>query len=126
MPQKPRKILAAVDDLFFVVKINDAAKRSGFEVEFVKSAQELLDRARQETPALVIVDLNARSVKPVELIAKLRAEESLKRTSIIAFVSHLEAELKARAQAAGASMVLARSAFSMNLPQILKRHSSPV
>ena len=126
MPQKPRKILAAVDDLFFVVKINDAAKRSGFEVEFVKSAQELLDRARQETPALVIVDLNARSVKPVELIAKLRAEESLKRTSIIAFVSHLEAELKARAQAAGASMVLARSAFSMNLPQILKRHSSTV
>jgi PleD family two-component response regulator len=126
MPQKPRKILAAVDDLFFVVKINDAAKRSGFEVEFVKSAQELLDRARQEAPALVIVDLNARSVKPVELIAKLRAEESLRRTSIIAFVSHLEAELKARAQAAGASMVLARSAFSMNLPQILKRHSSSV
>ena len=126
MPQKPRKILAAVDDLFFVVKINDAAKRSGFEVEFVKSAQELLDRARQEAPALVIVDLNARSVKPVELIAKLRAEESLRRTSIIAFVSHLEAELKVRAQAAGASMVLARSAFSMNLPQILKRHSSSV
>ncbi|MGB9612139.1 MAG: response regulator, partial [Bryobacteraceae bacterium] len=84
MPQKPRKILAAVDDLFFVVKINDAAKRSGFEVEFLKSAQEILDRARQETPALIIVDLNARSVKPVELIAKLRAEESLKRVSIIA------------------------------------------
>lgn len=124
MPQKPRKILAAVDDLFFVVKINDAAKRSGFEVEFLKSAQEILDRARQETPALIIVDLNARSVKPVELIARLRAEESLKRVSIIAFVSHLEADLKTRAQAAGASMVLARSAFSMNLPQILKRHSS--
>ncbi|MCS7042035.1 MAG: response regulator [Bryobacteraceae bacterium] len=124
MPQKPRKILAVVDDLFFVVKINDAAKRSGFEVEFLKSAQEVIDRARQETPALIIVDLNARSVKPVELIAKLRAEESLKRVSIIAFVSHIEADLKTRAQAAGASMVLARSAFSMNLPQILKRHSS--
>lgn len=124
MPQKPRKILAVVDDLFFVVKINDAAKRSGFEVEFLKSAQDVIDRARQETPALIIVDLNARSVKPVELIAKLRAEESLKRVSIIAFVSHVEAELKTRAQAAGASMVLARSAFSMNLPQILKRHSS--
>lgn len=126
MPQKPRKILAAVDDLFFVVKINDAAKRSGFEVEFLKSAQEILDRARQEPPSLIIVDLNARSVKPVELIAKLRAEESLRRVSIIAFVSHLEADLKTRAQAAGASMVLARSAFSMNLPQILKRHSSTV
>lgn len=123
MSQKPRKILAVVEDLFFVVKINDAAKRSGFACEFLKSAQEVLDRARQEPPLMIIVDLNARSVKPVDLIARLRAEESLKKASIIAFVSHVEAELKNRAQSAGASMVLARSAFSTNLPQILKRHS---
>lgn len=122
MSQKPRKILAVVEDLFFVVKINDAAKRSGFACEFLKSAQDVLDRASQEPPLMIIVDLNARSVKPVELIARLRAEESLKRVSIIAFVSHVEAELKNRAQSAGASMVLARSAFSTNLPQILKRH----
>ncbi len=123
MPQKPRKILAVVEDLFFVVKINDAAKRSGFLCEFLKSEQDVLDRAMQEPPMMIIVDLNARSVKPVELIARLRAEESLKRVSIIAFVSHVEAELKNRAQSAGASMVLARSAFSTNLPQILTRHS---
>lgn len=123
MSQKPRKILAVVEDLFFIVKINDAAKRSGFACEFLKSAQDVLDRARQEPPLMIIVDLNARSVKPVELIARLRAEESLKKVSIIAFVSHVEAELKNRAQSAGASMVLARSAFSTNLPQILKRHS---
>lgn len=123
MSQKPRKILAVVEDLFFVVKINDAAKRSGLACEFLKAAQDVLDRARQEPPLMIIVDLNARSVKPVDLIARLRAEEPLKKTSIIAFVSHVEAELKNRAQSAGASMVLARSAFSTNLPQILKRHS---
>jgi len=124
MPQKSRKILAAVEDLFFVVKINDAAKRSGFSCEFLKSAQEVLDSARREPPLLVIVDLNARSFNPVDLIARLRTEESLKRASIVAFVSHIEAELKNRAQSAGASLVLARSAFSMNLPQILKRHTT--
>jgi PleD family two-component response regulator len=124
MPQKSRKILAAVEDLFFIVKINEAAKRSGFACEFLRSAQEVLDRARQDPPLLIIVDLNARSFHPVELISRLRAEESLKRVSIIAFVSHIEAELKTRAQSAGASMVLARSAFSMNLPQILKRYTT--
>ena len=41
----------------------------------------------------------------------------------IGFVAHVEAELKQRAQEAGANMVLARSAFSTSLPQILKRHS---
>lgn len=123
MPQKSKKILAVVDDLFFVVKIHDAAKRSGLECEFVKTAEEVLGKARREPPLLIVVDLNARLVKAVELIVSLRAEESLKRVSIIAFVSHLEADLKAKAQDAGASMVLARSAFSMNLPQILKRHT---
>lgn len=123
MSQRPRNILAVVDDLFFIVKINDAAKRCGLSCEFLKSAQEVLDRVRQEPPLLIIVDLNARSLKPVDLIARLRAEEAQKKVSIIAFVSHVEADLKNRAQSAGASMVLARSAFSTNLPQILKRHS---
>jgi CheY-like chemotaxis protein len=123
MSQRPRKILAVVDDLFFIVKINDAAKRSGLSCEFLKSAQEVLDRVLLEPPLLIIVDLNARSLNPVDLIARLRAQEAQKKTSIIAFVSHVEADLKNRAQSAGASMVLARSAFSTNLPQILKRHS---
>jgi CheY-like chemotaxis protein len=123
MSQRPRKILAVVDDLFFIVKINDAAKRSGLSCEFLKSAQEVLDRVLVEPPLLIIIDLNARSLNPVDLIARLRAQEAQKKTSIIAFVSHVEADLKNRAQSAGASMVLARSAFSTNLPQILKRHS---
>jgi CheY-like chemotaxis protein len=72
---------------------------------------------------MVIVDLNARSVNPVSVIAKLKSDVDLKGLSIVAFVSHVEAELKQQAQSAGASMVMARSAFSANLPQILKRHT---
>ena len=32
-----KKVLAVVEDLFFSVKINESAKRSGLPVEFVKS-----------------------------------------------------------------------------------------
>jgi hypothetical protein len=35
----------------------------------------------------------------------------------------VQGELKQRAHEAGADMVMARSAFSTNLPQILKRHA---
>jgi hypothetical protein len=45
---------------------------------------------------------------------------------VIAFVSHIEGELKRKAHDAGADMVMARSAFSTNLPQILKRHATPI
>lgn len=120
---KPTSILAVCDDLFFVVKINDTARRCGLKPQFVKTSQELLAQAAAEPPLLIIVDLNAKGVDPVQLIGELRAEPTLKNVSILAFVSHVEADLKLRAQNAGASMVLARSAFSANLPQIFKRHS---
>jgi CheY-like chemotaxis protein len=123
MPATSKKILAVVDDLFFTVKINDAAKRAGLEAAFLKTETDVLERAKAERPLMVIVDLNARSVNPVSVIAKLKSDVDLKGLSIVAFVSHVEAELKQQAQSAGASMVMARSAFSANLPQILKRHT---
>lgn len=124
MARTLRKLLASVDDLFFVAKIQDAARRAGMAAEFVKTPAELIEKALAEPPALVIVDLNTRSHAPVELITKLKAEPELKRTSVIAFIAHVDGELKMQAIEAGADMVLARSAFSLNLPQILKRHAA--
>jgi hypothetical protein len=47
-----------------------------------------------------------------------------KETNIIGFLSHLQGELKMKAQEAGCDMVLPRSAFSQNLPQLLRRHAA--
>ena len=124
MAQNPRKIFAVVDDLFFIVKINDAAKRAGMQIEFLKSEQDLVEKALAERPALLIVDLNCTSVRPLSLISNVKREVALKDLSVIAFVSHVQGELKMQAQSAGADMVLARSAFSINLPQILRRHAA--
>mgnify|MGYP000875709351 CR=1 FL=1 len=120
---KNKKIVAAVEDLFFVVKINDLAKRAGFTPEFIKTQDAIVERVIAEPPALLIVDLNNAAVDAVGLISRVKAIPEAKSTSVIGFVSHIEAELKQRAQEAGANMVLARSAFSTNLPQILKRHA---
>jgi CheY-like chemotaxis protein len=117
-----KKVLAAVTDLFFTVKISDAAKRAGMQVEFVKNDQELLEKA-QTKPAVIILDLNLDAVHPLKTISKLKSDPELKKISLIGFVSHVQAELKQKAQESGCDMVLARSAFSQNLPQILKRHS---
>jgi CheY-like chemotaxis protein len=122
MPNHGKKrVVAVIDDLLFTVKIADAAKRNGMEAQFVKSEQDAL-AAAAEKPLLVIIDLNANSVDPIDLIGKLKAGET-PRMSVIAFVSHVQGELKQKAHEAGADMVMARSAFSTNLPQILKRHA---
>lgn len=118
-----KKILAVVDDLLFTVKINDAAKRVGLEVEFLKSAHDVVEKATHEKPLLIILDLNNNSVEPLPLISKLKDHGDLKNISIISYLSHVQGELKQKAHEAGANIVMARSAFSQNLQQILKRHA---
>jgi CheY-like chemotaxis protein len=116
------RILAVVDDLFFVTKINETARRAGVAIEFATSEEAVLASAPNK-PSLIIVDLNLHATKPLPLISKLKSHSDFKQTSILAFVSHVQGELKQKAQKAGCDMVLARSSFSQNLPQILKRHA---
>lgn len=121
-----KKILAVVEDLLFTVKISDAAKRAGLEVEFVKSEHDVIEKATNEQPLLVILDLNFSAVQPLELISKMKSNGEMKQISVIGYLSHVQGELKQQAQDAGANIVMARSAFSQNLPQILRRHSGVV
>ena len=120
--QGNQKILAVLDDLFFTVKINEAAKRAGVPVEFVKSAKDALDQAYAHPP-MIILDLNCASLDPLKLIEDLKSHNALKRIRLIGYVSHVQAELIQKAREAGCDMVLARSAFSKDLPRILKRPS---
>jgi PleD family two-component response regulator len=120
--QEPKRVLAVVSDLFFSVKLSEAAKRNGLALEFVKEGKLLLEKAH-EKPSLIIFDLNFEDVHPLDLIAKLKESTVTKGISLIGYLSHVQVELKQKAQEAGCDMVLARSAFSQNMPQIFKRHS---
>jgi CheY-like chemotaxis protein len=111
-----------VADLLFTVKISDAAKRAGMLAEFVKDEKDLMEKARAK-PALIILDLNFGGVQPLRLIGKIKENPDLKQTSLLAYVSHVDGELKQKAHELGCDMVMARSAFSQNLPLILKRHA---
>ena len=120
--QATKRVLAVVSDLFFSVKLTEAAKRSGLALEFVKEGKDVLEKAH-EKPSLIIFDLNFESVQPLKLIAKLKGAPETKGISLIGYLSHIQVELKQQAQEAGCDMVMARSAFSQNMPQIFKRHS---
>jgi CheY-like chemotaxis protein len=120
-----RPIIAFIDDLFFMAKVQETARKLNVKVSFAKSEKEVLETAAatDEKPALIIVDLNHHGVKPLSVIPKLKSKFK-KETNIIGFLSHLQGELKMKAQEAGCDMVLPRSAFSQNLPQLLRRHAA--
>ncbi len=117
-----KRILAVLDDLFFMVKINESAKQAGLPIEFVKTETDVLERAKAH-PALIIFDLNYQGVDALKLVQTLKADEGTKGISLIGYLSHVQGELKVKAQEAGCNAVMPRSAFSQNLPQILKRHA---
>jgi CheY-like chemotaxis protein len=121
------RIFAFIEDLFFLAKIQETARKLNVKVEFVKTDKDLMEKMEQngeEKPSLIIFDLNNSSAKPLTLIPKLKSKLK-KGTSIIGFLSHVQGDLKQKAHEVGCDMVLPRSAFSQNLPQLLRRHGAP-
>jgi PleD family two-component response regulator len=121
----PTRIFAFVDDLFFVAKIQEISRKLNVKVEFVKTDKDIAEKTEnvEEKPSLIIVDLNSNGIKPLPVISKMRSKYK-KATSIVGFVSHVQGDLKVKAQEAGCDVVMPRSAFSQNLPNILRRHGA--
>ena len=114
-------IVAAVDDLMFAAKISTAARQLGVDVVFAKTPAAVHQEALARKPGLIIFDLNSLRVDPLTTIAALKGDPALAATRIVGFVSHVQTDLVASARAAGADEVLARSAFSAHLADILKQ-----
>jgi PleD family two-component response regulator len=121
MNSPKKKILAVLSDLMFTVKIQDAAKRANVDVTFVTSRENALKQARLE-PSVIILDLNGTSVDALELISTLKGDAETSALPLVGYVSHVQVDVKQAALDKGCDLVVARSAFSQNLPAILERY----
>jgi DNA-binding NarL/FixJ family response regulator len=109
------RVVALMDDLFFQMKLAETAKQLGVELKVATNGDALLG-LMESAPKLVIVDLNARS-QPIQTIEKLRLAS--KDVRVVGFLSHVQRDLAAQAQAAGCDEVMPRSSFTQNLAAIL-------
>ncbi|HEV2860116.1 MAG TPA: hypothetical protein VGX48_03850 [Pyrinomonadaceae bacterium] len=114
-----RRVLAAVPDLFFASKIRGTAQALNVSIEFSRTGQALFDAAKLEVPSLVVLDLEAEAIDPLALVARLKEDEQLRGVPVVGFLSHVRTDLLQSARAAGTDHVLARSAFTSRLPDIL-------
>lgn len=114
-------VLALVDDLFFQSKLMETARQVGVDVRVVSNGDALLQAAAAQTPALVLVDLNARQ-GALEALTQLCAAGQAQ--TVVAFLSHVQTDLAAKARAAGCEQVLPRSKFTADLAEILRRAKS--
>jgi hypothetical protein len=121
----PTRIFCFIEDLFFLAKIQETARKLGVKVEFVKGDKDAVARVlgvpENERPALLVFDLNNLNAKPMALIPKFKTKFK-KAVSIIGFLNHLQGDLKMKAIEAGCDVVMPRSAFSQSLPILLRRY----
>ena len=112
-------IVCVVDDLIFSIKISTAAKILAAPVFFERSPDMVLPRIREKQPSLVIFDLNSQKLRPLEMVAEMKADPALRDIRTLGYVSHVQIDLIDAARRAGFDEVMARSAFSERLGQIL-------
>ena len=105
------KVLAVVDDMFFASKIRAVAEAVGVEINFPRTKESIIEKARAAD--LIIVDLHNEKIDPLSLPAELGD------VRLLGFFSHVEVELQRKALAAGYHQVVPRSVFARDLAQIL-------
>jgi len=112
-------IVCVVDDLMFSIKISTAAKRLGIDMYFERSRDNVLPTVADKQPTLVIFDLNSARLAPMAAIAAMKADPALQAIRTLGYVSHVDSDTIEAARAAGIDQILARSAFSDRLGDIL-------
>jgi PleD family two-component response regulator len=114
-----RRVLAAVEDLLFQSKISETASQLGIEASFPRNPRRLLEVLRESPPDLLVLDLNSARFEPLALLLSVRSEEATRDVPTIGFLSHVQRDLAVAAREAGCDRVVARSAFTRDLPRIL-------
>jgi CheY-like chemotaxis protein len=118
-------IVCVVDDLIFSIKISTAAKQLGVAMYFERSKQNVLQTIRDKQPSLVIFDLNSGRLAPIDAIVAMKNDPTLQSIRTLGYVAHVDSETIERARAAGIDQVMARSAFSQRLGEILTGSGTP-
>jgi CheY-like chemotaxis protein len=114
-----RRVLAAVEDLLFRSKISETAEQLGIEAKFPRSRRKLLEALRESQPDLLVLDLNSTRFEPLELLRTAKSDEVARQIPTVGFLSHVQKDLAVAAKEAGCDRVMARSAFTRDLPRIL-------
>ena len=114
-----QKVVAAVEDLLFRSKISETAEQLGVAATFPRSPKKLAEFAAQSPPDLLILDLNSARFEPLALLERLKSDEASRGVPVVGFLSHVQKDLAVAARDSGCDRVMARSAFTKELPEIL-------
>lgn len=117
-------ILVVIEDLIFLSKVQQTARQAGVRVEPVEISK-LKERLAQSSSRAVLIDLNHRSGSAVEAARAVKTDPAMSEVQVLGFLSHVQTDLARQARLAGLDQVMARSAFTQQLPELLLKLAHP-
>jgi hypothetical protein len=111
------RVAALAPDLFFASKIDAMLRATGHEPRIEPTIDALAAAAREAD--VVIVDLHAEDAEPAEIVQRVAGKP------LLGFYSHVEVEVRRRAEQAGFSLVVPRSRVARELPQLIDDLTPP-
>jgi len=101
-----RRILVVDDDKDVVVFLSRLFQRAGYTVVTAQNASQAVTQAHQERPDLILTDVTMPAGSGFSVLDRLKASTTTGAIPIIVLTGNHDAEVEARALAAGAMRVL--------------------
>jgi hypothetical protein len=111
------RVVALFDDLLLGSNVLGMLRAAGHEVTLAT----LPDAARPDGAAVLVVDLASAAFDGVAVVEGLRAAGDLGDTRTLGVYSHVDADTKRRAEAAGLDLVVPRSRMAREGPALVGR-----
>jgi hypothetical protein len=105
------RVAALAPDLFFASKIQETLSAAGHDVEVRTTVAAVVEAAGRAE--VVIADLHAEELDPAAFSDQLAGK------SLLGFYSHVDVEVKRRAEEAGFDVVVPRSRMAREMPELV-------
>ena len=116
-----KKIFVLGQNLFFLPRIMNAAQHSGLTMRLTNTEADFWNAYREQTPALVLVDLEGDPEVWPNVLQELRTQET--ETSLVAFGPHSDVKGMELARSLGCDRVVSKGEFSRDMPQLIAQYA---
>jgi CheY-like chemotaxis protein len=117
--EKP-KVLVLEDDLMFSVRIEKTLTHLGYAPSIFTQSAEAIAFAEQNTLCLALVNFSSEQQAPGDVVKRIKARPDP--PPVLGYCSHVSmSQIRPNAMAAGCNLLVANSALTMRLPQLVAK-----
>lgn len=117
--EKP-KVLVLEDDLMFSVRIEKTLLHLGYAPSIFTHAADAIAFAEQNRLVLAMVNFSSEEQSPGEVVKRIKAQPAP--PPVLGYCSHVfMPQIRPNAMAAGCNLLVANSALTMRMPQLIAK-----